>query len=59
MWRGKGLVYLYFQVTVQYPGKARQEVKAGSQGRNLETRTEAETMKELCPGLALAQPAFL
>ena len=44
-WRGKGLLGLYFHITVHHGRKLRQELK---QGRNLETAANAEDMEGCC-----------
>jgi hypothetical protein len=38
----------FISLTVPYHRSLAKEVKTGTQGRNLEAGTDAETMKELC-----------
>lgn len=47
MWGGRGLVYLYFQVTIGHPGKPRQEAKAGTWRHELMKRPWRSSAKDL------------
>ena len=51
--RGKNL----FQHAVSHPNPSWKEVRAGTQGRNLEVETEADAIQESC--FWFSQPAFL